>query len=131
MAAGKPAVTVTGAREFRAAMTRMGADLKDMTAIHKRVAEIVADQSRHIVPYLGGALSGSIKSTATRTRGRVQAGSRSVPYAGPIHFGWPARNIKASPFLWDALEDKESEVVDKYEQFVEALVEKVGRETPP
>jgi hypothetical protein len=31
-----------------------------------------------------------------------------------IHWGWPARNISAQPFLADALEQAESSVVDIY-----------------
>jgi hypothetical protein len=61
----------------------------------------------------------------------VKAGGRLVPYAGPIHFGWPRHNIAPNPFIYDALDDRKAEVIDKYEAHIEALVEKVGRETPP
>jgi len=131
MAAGQPAIQVQGAKELRAALKRMGADLVDLTAINKAAAEKVAESARDIVPHLTGALGGTIKATATRTRGRVQAGSRPVPYAGPIHFGWPARNISPQPFLYEALDERRDEVVEAYEAHIEALVEKVGRETPP
>ncbi len=131
MAAGKPAVKVVGAAEFRKAMRNMGADLKDLTAINRRAAETVAEAARDGAPVLTGALRGSVKSRATQKRGSVQAGSKGVVYAGPIHFGWPARNIKPQPFLYDALDDRRDAVVDAYEQHIEALVQKVARETPP
>ena len=131
MAAGKPAVRVEGAAEFRRAMKRMGADLSDLTAINKAAAQKVAETARDKVPVLSGALESSIKAGATRTRGSVRAGSRSVPYAGPIHFGWPARNISPQPFIYEALDERKRDVIDAYEQHIEALVEKVARETPP
>lgn len=129
--AGQPAVKVIGAKEFRDAMKRMSADLKDMTAVHRQAGDAVADEARQIVPYVSGALQGSIRPRASKTQVNVAAGSKGVPYAGPIHFGWPSRNIRPQPFLYDALDRRFNEVVDKYEQHIEALVEKVGRETPP
>jgi hypothetical protein len=131
MAAGKPAIRVTGAQEFRAAMKRMGADLSDLTAINRSAAEKVASTAQGRAPVLSGALAGTIRAGATQTRGTVKAGSRAVPYAGPIHFGWPRRNIGPQPFIYDALDERKGDVIGAYEAHVEALVEKVGRETPP
>jgi hypothetical protein len=56
----------------------------------------------------------------------VRAGRTSVPYAGPIHFGWPAHNIEPTPFLYDALDQRRSEVIDLYEQRVGDLIRKNG-----
>jgi hypothetical protein len=61
----------------------------------------------------------------------VSAGrSRTVPYAGPIHYGWPARNIESQPFLLDAMGAKEGEVIRQYQDHIADLVIRVGRETP-
>jgi hypothetical protein len=129
--AGKPAVQVTGAVEFRAAMKRMGADLSDLTKIHREAAKPVLETSRSIVPRVSGTLAGSLRISATKASAKVLSGSAAVPYAGPIHFGWPARNIRPQPFLYDALDQRADEVVEKYEAHIEALVEKVAAETPP
>jgi len=129
--AGKPAIKVSGAKEFRAAMKRMGADLSDLTAINKAAAETVAHQSRLYAPRLTGRLEGSIRPGATRTRGYVKAGNGGIPYAGVIHFGWPRHSISPNPFLYDALDDRKAEVIERYEAHIEALVEKVARDTPP
>ncbi len=127
MAAGLSRIQVSGAKEFRAAMQKMGADLSDLTAINRRLAETVADAARSSAPVLTGRLSGSIRAGATRTKGYVRAGGRSIPYAGVIHFGWPRHNIAPQPFIYD----KKSDVIETYDRYVEALVEKVGRDTPP
>lgn len=112
-------------------MKNMGADLSDLTAINRAAAETVADAARGKVPILTGRLRGSIRTGATRTTASVKAGNKGIPYAGPIHFGWPRHNIEPQPFLYDALDERKALVVERYEAYVEALVEKVGRETPP
>jgi hypothetical protein len=130
MAGGTPAVEVSGAKELRKALQRMNADLKDLTAIHKEAGELVAAEARTLVPVLSGALQKSIRSKATKSKARVTAGNRLVPYAGPIHFGWPRHGIDPQPFLYDALDDRREEVIAKYEKGIEALVRRVDRETP-
>lgn len=108
----------------------MGADLKDLTKINRAAAEDVARAARDRAPVLTGRLRKSVRASATKTRGTVSAGSKAVPYAGPIHFGWPARNIEAQPFIYDALDARRDEVVGKYREHVADLVVRVGRETP-
>lgn len=133
MAAAQGGIKVSGAKEFRAAMKRMEGDLKDYTAINKAAASLVAEQARDRAPEgPTGRLKATIRPGATRTRGYVKAGGiKGVLYAGPIHFGWPRRNIAPNPFIYDALDDRKSDVIEQYEAHIEALVEKVGRETPP
>lgn len=112
-------------------MKHMGADLSDLTAINKAAAQKVADTARGNAPVLTGRLAGSVRAGATRTRGTVKAGSNGIPYAGVIHFGWPRHNIAPQPFIYDALDERKGDVIEAYEAHIEALVEKVGRETPP
>ncbi len=131
MAAGKSArIQVTGAKELRVALKRMGADVKDLSVIHREAAEDVASAARQRAPVLSGALQGSIRAKGTKTRGTVTAGGRGLPYAGPIHFGWPAHSIAPNPFIFDALDARKDEVVQRYERRIGDLVERVGRETP-
>ena len=130
MAGTKPAVQVEGAKELRRALRRMGADLKDLSKINREAADTVAGDARGRAPRLTGHLAGSVKASATKTRAVVSAGSRRVVYAGPIHFGWPARHIEAQPFLYTALDRRRAEVVRRYERKVADLVTRVGRTTP-
>lgn len=108
----------------------MGADLKDITKVNRAAAEDVAQHARQRAPVLTGRLKRTIRAGATQKRGTVAAGSRLVVYAGPIHFGWPARNIGPQPFIYDALDERREEVVAKYAERVGELVRRVGRETP-
>lgn len=130
MAAPAARIQVTGAIELRRALKRMGADLKDFTKINKEAAEIVAKEGRGRAPRLTGRLAKSVRAGANQKAGYVMAGNRTVLWAGPIHFGWPRRNISAQPFLYDALDARKGEVIRKYEDRVGDLVQRVGRETP-
>lgn len=128
--AGKPAIQVTGAKELRRALKRMGADLADLKEINLEAARRVADRAAQRAPFRTGRLQRSIKARATKASGSVTAGGRLIPYAGPIHFGWPRHNINPQPFIYEALDDRRIEVVALYEKRVGDLVERVGRETP-
>ena len=129
--AGKPAVQVKGATELRRALGRMGASTADLTAINRAAADIVATEARTIAPVLSGRLRRTVSPRARKTSGSVSAGrGRAVPYAGVIHFGWPAHGIEPQPFLYDALDFRKGEVIDKYREHVAGLVNRLERETP-
>lgn len=125
-----PAVEVTGARELRAALRRMGESLGDLKDTHRAAGELVSERARSIVPHVSGRLGKSIRLSVRKSGVSVLAGRMTVPYAPPIHFGWPRRNIRPQPFLYDALDDRREAVARVYSQRVGALVARVGRETP-
>lgn len=130
MAANGPSVEVEGAKELRRALKHMQGDLKDLTRVHKTAGQAVLDEAREIVPRVSGVLGRSIRVRASTSKASILAGKSSVPYAGPIHFGWRRRNIEPQPFLYDALDRRRQEVVDVYQDEVGRLVRKVDRETP-
>jgi len=97
-----------------------------MKSTHLKAAEIVVGASKRFVPIKTGALAQSIRPAAVMSGGRVKVGSASVPYAGPIHFGWPARRIKPQPFVYDALDTRRGEVSRLYEKRMAVLMFKYG-----
>jgi hypothetical protein len=118
-------VEVVGLNELRAAFKKMGADINDLKGINLEAAQIVAKQAKTGVPKDTGLLDSTIRAAGQAAAGVVRAGAARAPYAGPIHFGWPARNIEAVPFLYDALDDRRSEVLSAYEAAIVRLAEKV------
>jgi len=76
------------------------------------------------VPVRTGRLRASVRVLASQRRGQVAAGKKSVPYAGPIHFGWRAHNIAPNPFLYKALDKRRNEVIRSYERSVDKVVRK-------
>lgn len=116
---------IQGLREVQKALKQLGdATKKEMKSTHLKAAEIVVGASKRFVPIKTGALAQSIRAAAVQSGGRVRVGSASVPYAGPIHFGWPARSIKPQPFIYDALDTRRGEVARLYSERISELVTK-------
>lgn len=120
----KPTLTVEGAKELRRALRAFDGGVADLKAAHARSAQVVEARAVTLVPRLSGTLAGSIRSTGQAAAGVVRSGRASVPYAGPIHFGWPGHNIKPQPFLYGALDDRRQQVIDVYERHVNELIKK-------
>ena len=118
---------IEGLREVQKALNKFSdATRKEMQSTHLKAAEIVVGASKRFVPIKTGALAQSIRPAAVMSGGRVKVGSASVPYAGPIHFGWPARSIKPQPFVYDALDTRRGEVSRLYEKRMAVLMFKYG-----
>ena len=116
---------ILGLREVQRDLNKLGDDTKnEMKDTHKAAAEVVVMGAVRLVPYRTGALAASIRALATKSSGRVRAGSASVPYAGPIHFGWPARAIKPNPFIYDALDDRRDDIRELYDERIDELIRK-------
>ena len=130
----KPALQIEGGRKLRRAFREVGDDMNDLKELHKRLADDVADSAKRKVPVRpgpnGGRLQRSIRGSGTKTAARVRAGNNrksgpsSVPYAGPIHFGWGARGIRPQPFMYDALDDRREAVVRAYDDQVREIIRK-------
>lgn len=96
----------------------------ELKSAHLEAALIVARQAQYEVPRRSGRLATTIRAQATQTRGNVKAGRARVPYAGPVHFGWPTRPnpakgwrggpIRPQPFVYEAADRRIGQVVDAY-----------------
>lgn len=78
---------------------------------------------------VGDPIRGHIKSTlriaVTQRAGMVRAGNSSKPYGGVQHYGWPARNIKAQPWLAEAAKATEPYWVQNYYEALEKILKSV------
>jgi HK97 gp10 family phage protein len=117
-------IQIDGLKETQKALREMSDDLKyKMKETHREAAEVVVEGSKRYVPFRTGKLAASIRAAATMTSGKVRVGSASVPYAGPIHFGWPARSIKPQPFIYDAMDVRRQEVLEIYSARITGLID--------
>ncbi|MFE9026230.1 hypothetical protein ACFYOA_08200 [Streptomyces iakyrus] len=129
-------VRVEGLREFQTTVRRLrDRELsKKVRAVNKAAAEIVKPEAKRGAPvgkrdaksnkrYRPGKLSKSVTVQASAKSAVIKAGSAArVPYAAPIHYGYPKRNIRANRFLYRAMARKSAEVSEQYEQEISALV---------
>jgi hypothetical protein len=122
----KPGVEIEGVNRLARALKQADEGLADeLKTAHIGGAELVLAAALPLVPVVSGDLKRTLKASATPRSGRVKAGKKLVPYAAPIHFGWPRRNISPNPFLYDALDRRKTEVEDVFLERVQALAEKV------
>ena len=119
----KPRIQVEGLKELRAALKATGNDLDDLKVAGRVAADIVAGEARSLVPVRSGALLATIRPAGQVGNTVVRAGTALVPYAPIIHFGSAARNISPRPFLYDAIDRRQQEVVDAYADQVHKLTQ--------
>lgn len=116
---------IEGLRELQKSLRNLTEDSRnEMKETHRRAGEIVIEGARRYVPVRTGALLASMRSAPTQRQGKVRVGSAAVPYAGPIHFGWPARNIKPNPFIYEVLDQRRQEVYALYADRISQLIMK-------
>jgi hypothetical protein len=99
-------VTLTGARRFRDAIGRLA--LPKAEPLYRRALLRTAEQVQETTrrEFLSGQLLHVITG---ELRGSIQVSSRGLPryieigsgleQAPPLHYGWPGKNIRPSPFL--------------------------------
>lgn len=150
MAVRRPGVRVVGLREFQKQLAALGVDAQDeLKEIHARTAKMVEDAARPMVPVHGGVsviskrpywrqpahspgqLRSTLRSTGQRRGGFVRAGKKLVPYAGPVHFGWPSRPdaakgwqggpIAPNPFMYNALDQRREQVAEAFARYIDDL----------
>lgn len=116
---------IEGLREVQKAMRNFSDDSRnDMKETHRKAGQIVVDGAARLVPVRSGALLASLRSAPTQRQGRVRVGSAAVPYAGPIHFGWPARHIQPNPFIYEVLDGRRQQVYAIYAERISELIVK-------
>jgi hypothetical protein len=103
---------VRGVAETTRALKGLGVAAADLKAAHQKVAELItpiaASRSRHRT----GALASSWTPAAVAGSARIRS---TLPYAGPMEYGWPARGIPARRAVIGAVVDNEAAVLDVYE----------------
>ena len=120
-----PVVEVRGAKELRKTLKAAGDNLADLKDVNQAVGNMVATTARGLAPHRSGALAGSIRAARAVGAVTIRAGSGSIPYAGPIHWGWPARNIAAHPFLSDAATSTEAAWTQLYMDELDKIIDRV------
>ena len=96
--------------------------MSNMKKTNVAVARTVQARGSTIAPMRTGKLAGSLRPSKQVAKAVVRS---NLIYAGPIHWGWPRRGIKAQPFLVTAAEETRPEWLDEYEKALQAIVNKI------
>lgn len=123
----KPRIELQGYGQLRREMRQLGDEAVAMLKqANQEAADLVADTARPEIPVRSGRLKGTLRTSGTTRGGVVRLGRKSVPYAGPLHFGWPNRPdaakgwrggpIAPNPFLYEAADKRVGDVVALYNE---------------
>lgn len=118
-----PNVTIEGLPRLRRALREAGANLDDLKDANAAAGALVAGAAAARAPRRSGRLAASIRSSRAVGRASVLAGGASVPYAGPIHWGWAAHGIEAQPFATAAATATESAWLPIYERDLQRVLD--------
>lgn len=121
-------VKVDGLRELLAALRKVEAGHpKVMASIHKDAAQIVVDDARPRIRSRSGRLASTLRTQAGQRYGRAVAGyNRAALIYAPInHFGGYPGDYQGNPFLYDAADAQQSNVVDVYVMQVDDFLDAV------
>jgi len=121
----RPAVEVDGLRTLRRSLKAAGLSLQDLKDAHNEVAQLVVRAAAPHAPRRSGALVATDRGSGTQTAAVVRAGRAAVPYAGPIHWGWPARGIRAQPWLYDAAVDSREQWTGTYLRALQQIIDTI------
>lgn len=109
------ALYVVGQKRFVQTMRKAGADMQELKEVNRRAADIAKPE----------AVARAPRGKTGRLAGSIRAGRKTVPYAGPINYGWPARNIRPRTFVNDAVASTESQWAKEYETFVKKTMNQI------
>ena len=128
----RPQLELVGYRQLKKELRQLGDEaVASLKQTNKEAADLVADTARPNIPVRSGRLKGTLRTTGTMRGGVVRMGRKAVPYAGPVHFGWPNRPnaakgwrggpIRPNPFLYEAMDRRVTEVMAIYSKYLETL----------
>jgi hypothetical protein len=114
---------VEGLRRLRRDLRAFGESTEDLKSANAAVASLVARAAAPRAPRATGRLAGSGRGNRAVGRATVSFGGATVPYAGPIHWGWPARGIPEHAFIPEAAQATEAQWVALYTADVERALQ--------
>lgn len=118
-------VRVEGLDTLVRTLKKAGVDVADLKDASKKAGDTVTSAAVGRAPRRTGRLASSVRPSRLAKGVRVSVGRATVPFAGAIHWGWPARNITAQPFLTDAAKQTEPVWVAQYLEDIEKILDGV------
>jgi hypothetical protein len=92
-------IRVDGLQQVVRARLAIGLDVDDLKDAFSDIAREGAQLASRAAPRLTGTLAADIRGNRARSKAVVAAGRVSVPYAGPINYGWAKRGIAPAGFM--------------------------------
>lgn len=114
-------ITITGLREFQAALKAMDTNLpKQLRLALNQASQIVIDYAQQRFPHRTGRAAGSLKARSSQRLVRVALGGKRAPYAPWLDFGGQGRRrgrpaprpfIREGRYVYAGLRLKRDEII--------------------
>lgn len=104
----------------------LGLDVDDLKDAFSKIAKEGADKAAAYAPKRSGRLAGDVRGNRAQSKAVITAGRASLPYAGPINYGWPARNIQPSGFMQKADEEMQPIAIQRLEEEINNKIRERG-----
>lgn len=108
------------------ALLAMGLEVDDLKEAFSSIADQGARLAAQYAPHRTGRLASDIRGNRAKSKAVVTAGRASVPYAGPINYGWAARGIEPSGFMQKADQALQPYSLRRLEDEINAQIQKKG-----
>ena len=92
-------IRVSGLNAVVRGLIAVGVEVDDLKDAFSSIAARGARVAAVLAPRRSGRLAGDIRGNRARSKAVITAGRSSVPYAGPINYGWRKHNITGSGFM--------------------------------
>lgn len=119
-------VKVTGDKEVMGQFKALGFKTRDLERAFHQIAGEVARDAERTAPKVSGRLAGDVRPSSAKTKASVMVGRASVPYAGPINYGWRRRNIEPTLFMNKAADSKADSAAVTIAREIDRLIRSVG-----
>ena len=126
MARPSGGIRIDGLSHVVRALLSMGLEVDDLKDAFAPIAAEGARIAAREAPKLTGTLAGDVRGNRARSSAHVAAGRASVPYAGPINYGWAKHNIKASGFMQKADQEWQPYSLRRLEQEINSQIRRRG-----
>lgn len=119
-------VRVDGLNAVIRGLIAVGVEVDDLKGAFSSVAARGARLAAIFAPKQSGRLAGDIRGNRARSKAVITAGRSSVPYAGPINYGWAKHNITPSGFMQRADKVLQPYAVRQLQNGIDLAIRKRG-----
>lgn len=120
---GKLYAVVGGAR-LRSTLRKAGADMKQLSAVNRDVANIVLPRAKATAPTVSGKLGGTLRAGATQKSAIIRVGTAAAPYGPVVHY-WHKGNYRPQPWVSLAAQATEPAWLARYHAGIENIIDQV------
>jgi hypothetical protein len=104
----------------------LGLEVEDLKGAFAAIAAEAAAVEARYVPRRSGRLASTVRGNRAQSKAVVTAGRATVPYAGPINYGWPAHGIAPAGFQQKTDEEMRPRAIRMLEDEINRSAQRKG-----